>query len=424
MIFTDRRRTNAGGLHVMKGGMAVAQNEHDFSKGSIPRNIMSLAVPMTAAQLVNVLYSVVDRIYLGRLPGSSHLALTGLGITIPIVSIIMGFANLCGTGGGPLFSICRGRGDRKEAELVMGNSFTLLILFGAVVTAFFMAFKKPILYLFGASDATYPYANAYFTVYLSGTVFALLSTGLSQFILAQGFAKVSMRLVLLGAALNIALDPVFIFLLDMGVAGGALATVLSQMASAAYGLFFLFGKKTRLRITFGGYNLPIMGHVLAIGFTPFIIIAIDNVMIIAMNAILQRYGGAEQGDMLVTCATIAQSFMLVVTMPLGGISGGTQTILAFNYGARNKQRVLDAQKEIVKLCVGYTVLLFILARVAGHLFVRLFTQDPAVSQLSLWAIGICTLAIIPLGVQYEIVDGFTGMGQVRIAFSQIVWPCP
>ena len=160
-----------------------------------------------------------------------------------------------------------------------------------------------------------------------------------------------------------------------------------------------------------------MGHVLAIGFTPFIIIAIDNVMIIAMNAILQRYGGAEQGDMLVTCATIAQSFMLVVTMPLGGISGGTQTILAFNYGARNKQRVLDAQKEIVKLCVGYTVLLFILARVAGHLFVRLFTQDPAVSQLSLWAIGICTLAIIPLGVQYEIVDGFTGMGQVRIAFS-------
>src|SRR5699024_8499608 len=182
-------------------------------------------------------------------------------------------------------------------------------------------------------------------------------------------------------------------------------------------LFFLFGKRTRLRISFGGYSLPIMGHVLAIGFTPFIIIAIDNVMIIAMNAILQRYGGAEQGDMLVTCATIAQSFMLVVTMPLGGIAGGSQSILAFNYGARNKQRVLDAQKEIVKLCVGYTILLFILARLAGHLFVRLFTQDPAVSQLSLWAISTCTLAIIPLGVQYEIVDGFTGMGQVRIAFS-------
>lgn len=391
--------------------------ENDLGRDNIRQLVWRIAIPSMLAQFVSVLYSIVDRMYIGNIPEVGDIALAGVGVCGPVVTMVGSVAFLIGVGGAPLMSISLGEGNEERARRILANCFVMLLVAAAVLTAIVIPLRRPMLYLFGASDATYPYANAYFTVYLSGTVFALLSTGLSQFILAQGFAKVSMRLVLLGAALNIALDPVFIFLLDMGVAGGALATVLSQMVSAAYGLFFLFGKKTRLRITFGGYNLPIMGHVLAIGFTPFIIIAIDNVMIIAMNAILQRYGGAEQGDMLVTCATIAQSFMLVVTMPLGGISDGTQTILAFNYGARNKQRVLDAQKEIVKLCVGYTVLLFILARVAGHLFVRLFTQDPAVSQLSLWAIGICTLAIIPLGVQYEIVDGFTGMGQVRIAFS-------
>lgn len=164
-------------------------------------------------------------------------------------------------------------------------------------------------------------------------------------------------------------------------------------------------------------GVGVCGAVLAIGFSPFLIIAVDNIMIIAMNAVLQRYGGAAQGDMLVTCATIAQSFMLVVTMPLGGISGGTQSILSFNFGARSKERVLSAQREIIKLCVAYTALLFVLARLAGPLFVGLFTRDAAVSALSLWAIRVCTAAIIPLGVQYEIVDGFTAMGQVRIAFS-------
>lgn len=357
--------------------------ENDLGRDNIRQLVWRIAIPSMLAQFVSVLYSIVDRMYIGNIPEVGDIALAGVGVCGPVVTMVGSVAFLIGVGGAPLMSISLGEGNEERARRILANCFVMLLVAAAVLTAIVIPLRRPMLYLFGASDATYPYANAYFTVYLSGTVFALLSTGLSQFILAQGFAKVSMRLVLLGAALNIALDPVFIFLLDMGVAGGALATVLSQMASAAYGLFFLFGKKTRLRITFGGYNLPIMGHVLAIGFTPFIIIAIDNVMIIAMNAILQRYGGAEQGDMLVTCATIAQSFMLVVTMPLGGISGGTQTILAFNYGARNKQWVLDAQKEIVKLCVGYTVLLFILARVAGHLFVLAVyagsSRQPAVS---------------------------------------------
>lgn len=192
---------------------------HDFSQGKISKNIMSLALPMTAAQLINVLYSVVDRMYLGRLPG--HLALTGLGLTIPIISIIMGFANLCGTGGAPLCSIHRGRGDNEEAECVMGSAFTLLLIFGTAVTVFFLALRRPVLYLFGASDATYPYASAYMTIYLLGTLFVMIGLGMNPFINSQGFGRVGMMTVGLGAVVNIVLDPIFIFGLNLGVKGAA-----------------------------------------------------------------------------------------------------------------------------------------------------------------------------------------------------------
>ena len=278
-------------------------------------------------------------------------------------------------------------------------------------------FSFPVVFLI----PTYPYADAYFTTYMFGTLFALIANGMNQFVICQGFAKVGMKSVILGAVLNIVLDPIFIFGLKMGVTGGALATVISQMASAAYVLRFLFSYLVPVRITFGGYDWKIVGKVLTMGFTPFVIIAIDNVMIIAMNAVLQKYGGATNGDMLVTCATIVQSFMLIVTMPLGGISGGTQTILGYNYGARQTQRVKDAQKYIVMLCAGYTAIMFVLARLVGPLFVRLFTQDAMLAEKAVWAIGVCTLAIIPLGVQYELVDGFTAIGKVNISLPLSFW---
>ena len=226
----------------------MADRQNDFSRGSIPRNIMNLAIPMTAAQLVNVLYSVVDRIYLGHLPDSDSLALTGLGVTMPIVSTLMGFANLCGTGGAPLCSISRGRGDDGEAERVMGNAFVLLLILGVAGTAFFLAFKEPILYLFGASPDTFPYANGYMTIYLCGTLFVMISLGMNPFINAQGFGRVGMMTVLLGAIVNIVLDPILIFLFHMGVRGAALATVFSQFLSAAWVLAFLTGKKALLRL--------------------------------------------------------------------------------------------------------------------------------------------------------------------------------
>ena len=291
--------------------------ENDLGRDNIKKLVWRIAIPSMLAQFVSVLYSIVDRMYIGNIPLVGDTALAGVGVCGPVVTMVGSVAFLIGIGGAPLMSMSLGAGDEDRARRILSNCFLMLLVAAGALTAIILPLRQPMLYLFGASDVTYPYADAYFTVYLSGTVFALLSTGLSQFIIAQGFAKVSMRLVLLGAILNIVLDPIFIFLLDMGVAGAALATVLSQLASAAYGVAFLFGKRAHLRISFGGYSLRLMGHVLTIGMSPFLIIAVDNVMIIAMNAVLQRYGGPGQGDMLVTCATIVQSFMLVVTMPLG-----------------------------------------------------------------------------------------------------------
>ena len=293
----------------------------------------------------------------------------------------------------------------------------MLIIFSVLLTLLVIPIKEPMLRLFGASDVTWEYTNSYFSVYIIGTIFALLSQGMNQFIICQGFSKVGMKSVLIGAILNIILDPVFIFAFHMGVAGAAVATVISQFASCIFVLRFLFGDKAVVKIGFGGYSLKIARRILTIGLTPFLIIAIDNVMIIAMNAILQKYGGASQGDILVTCATIAQSFMLVVTMPLGGITGGTQTILAFNYGAKRIDRVKKAEKYIMIMSAIYCAILFVIGQFAGIVFVRLFTSDLALAGKAVRAIRICTLALMPLSVQYVLVDGLTGLGKVKYSLS-------
>ena len=389
--------------------------ENDLGRDDIKKLVVRIAIPSMLAQFVSVLYSIVDRMYIGNIPGSGDMALAGAGVCGPVVTMVGSVAFLVGIGGAPLMSMKMGQGDKKAAKQILANCFFMLLICSVLLVACIYPFRVPMLRYFGASDTTLPYANAYFTIYLSGTIFALMSTGMNQFIICQGFAKTGMYSVIIGAIFNIILDPIFIFGLRMGVSGAAAATVLSQMVSCTFVLKTLFGKKVPVRITFGGYDRKLMRRILTIGFTPFIIIALDNVMIITLNAILQKYGGAERGDLLITCATIAQSFMLVVTMPLGGITGGTQAILAYNYGAGNRDRVKDAQKYIFILAAAYTALFFILARTAGSLFVRLFTADPIVAAEALRAIRIFTLAIVPLSFQYEIVDGFTGLGQVQFS---------
>lgn len=390
--------------------------ENDLGRDPIRQLVLRIAIPSMLAQFVSVLYSVVDRMYIGNIPEVGNLALAGAGVCGPIVTMIGSVAFLVGVGGSPLVSIRMGAGDNEGAKRILANCFVLLVGLAAALMALAYATRRPVLLLFGASEASLPYAETYYSVYLTGTVFALLSTGMNQFIICQGFAKVAMKSVMLGAVVNIVLDPVFIFGFDMGVKGGALATVISQMASAAFVLAFLFGKRVPIRITFGNYQWRIMRKVIFLGLSPFLIVAFDNVLVIAMNASLQHYGGPE-GDMLLTCNTIVQSFMLMVTMPLGGITGGTQSILGYNFGARRSDRVLAAQQWIVTLALIFTAVMFIIAQAVPQYFVRIFTREPEYVELTVWAIRVFTLGIIPLSIQYGIVDGYTGMGIAPIAIS-------
>ena len=394
---------------------------NDLGRDSIPGLVMRIAIPSMLAQFVSVFYSIVDRIFVSTIPEVGDLALAGLGVCGPIVTMVGSFAFLIGIGGTPLMGISLGERNPERARKIMANCFAMLLVLSAVLTAAVFALKEPMLRLFGASDITYEYADAYFSVYIAGTVFALLSTGMNQFIIAQGYAKTGMLSVMIGTVMNIILDPLFIFTFDMGVSGAALATIISQAASAAFVLCFLFSRRSNVRISFGGYDLALMGRVLKLGFTPFAIIAVDNVMIIAMNALLQKYGGPTQGDILVTVNTIVQSFMLVVTMPLGGISGGTQCILSYNYGACNSLRVQKAHRFIMAICAGYNTLMFVLAHTCGPLFISLFTEDARIAAEAFRAIKIVTIAIIPLGVQYAIIDGLTGMGQVQLSLPLSFW---
>ena len=391
----------------------MERNEHDFSKGSIPRNIMSLAVPMTAAQLVNVLYSVVDRIYLGRLPGSSHLALTGLGITIPIVSIIMGFANLCGTGGGPLFSICRGQGDKKEAELVMGNAFTLLILLGAAVTAFFMVLKEPILYLFGASVNTFPYADDYMTIYLLGTLFVMISLGMNPFINAQGFGATGMMTVVIGAVLNLLLDPLFIFVFSMGVKGAALATVISQGVSAAWVMLFLTGRRALIRLRPSALRLEgrRVRRIISLGLSGFFMNMTNSLVQVVCNATLQAWGG----DLYVGIMTIINSLREVFIMPVHGLTNGSQPVMGFNYGAGKPSRVRESIRFSVGVTVAYAAVFWAVAMIFPQALIFIFNDDPEVIAKGVPALQVYFGLFIFMSLQVAAQSVFVGLSHAKQA---------
>ena len=391
--------------------MTAPQN--DFSRGSIPRNIMGLALPMTAAQLVNVLYSVVDRIYLGHLPESDSLALTGLGITMPIVSILMGFANLCGTGGAPLCSISRGRGDDREAERVMGNAFALLLLLGAASTAFFLALKEPILYLFGASPDTFPYADGYMSIYLCGTLFVMVSLGRNPFINAQGFGRTGMMTVLLGAAVNIALDPVLIFVLHMGVRGAALATVFSQALSAAWVLLFLTGKRAILRLRRENIRLDRgrTARIISLGLSGFFVNLTNSLVQVVCNATLQYYGG----DLYVGVMTIINSIREVFAMPVQGLTNGSQPVAGYNYGARLYSRVRQSIRFSVGVTMAYSCLFWLAAMVLPGPMIRIFKDDPAVIQAGVPALRVYFSLFLFMSLQIAAQGVFVGLGKSKQA---------
>ena len=375
------------------------------------RNIVNMAVPMTVAQLINILYNVVDRMYLGRLPG--HLALTGLGLCLPIISIVMGFANLCGMGGAPLCSICRGRGEDEEAEQIMGNSFALLLLLGASLTVLCLIFRRPILYLFGASDVTFPYANDYLTIYILGTLFVMISLGMNPFINAQGFSRMGMITVAVGAAVNIVLDPIFIFLLGMGVRGAALATVISQACSAVWVLKFLTGRRALLKLRLSALRLRAgrVKRILSLGTSGFVMSMTNSLAQVLCNASLETYGG----DLYVGVMTVINSIREIITMPVQGITNGCQPVLGYNYGAGQYERVRQGIRFTTVLTVGYSMAAWAVVMLLPGPLIRIFNDEADLIAAGIPAFRIYFATFFFMAFQFIGQSTFVGLGRSRSA---------
>lgn len=380
-----------------RGIRTLMKQTGDFSKGSISGNILSLALPMVLAQLTNVLYSIVDRMYIGHIPGASVHALTGVGVTFPIITIIIAFANLFGTGGAPLFSIERGADHLERAQTVMGNTFSLLIASGAALTVVIMALKKPLLYFFGASDETFPYADAYSTLYLCGSVFTMISLGMNGFINAQGFGRKGMMTVLLGALVNIVLDPVFIFALRLGVRGAALATVISQFISALWVLLFLCGKNAPIRLCAASMRLrpEWARRITTLGLSGFIMGFTNSLVQVACNATLQQFGG----DLYIGVMTVVNSIREIVTAPVSGLTNAAQPVMGYNYGAGRYQRVRMAIRFLSVVNVGYSVAVWLSVMLFPKTYFRLFSDDPVLLDAGLRAMFIYFFGFFMMSLQ-------------------------
>lgn len=387
--------------------------KNDFTQGSVPKLIMNLALPMTFAQLINILYNIVDRMYIGRIPNESSLPLTGVGITLPIITLIMAFANLFGMGGAPLCSIARGKGAIEEAEEIMGNSFALLIIFGVLLTILGLLFKKPLLFLFGSSSATFSYANDYITIYLFGSIFVMISLGMNSFINSQGFGKIGMMTILLGAIANIILDPIFIFLFHMGVKGAALATIISQFLSSFWVLKFLTGKDAILKLKVENLkiNLCTLKRIILLGLSGFIMALTNSVVQIICNITLQTYGG----DLYIGIMTIINAIREIIIMPVGGITNGSQPILGFNYGAKKYGRVRAGIKFISIVCIIYTSTMWIVLRAFPELFIRIFSSDPELINIGIPAANIYFFGFFMMSLQIAGQATYVALGKSKQA---------
>lgn len=389
------------------------ETKNDFSKGSIVKNIINMAIPMTLAQLINVLYNIVDRIYIGMIPQNATLALTGLGLCLPVISIVIAFANLFGMGGAPLCSIERGRGHDDEAERIMGNSFVLLLITGTILTILGLVVKKPMLYLFGASNATFAYADSYLTIYLLGNVFVMVGLGMNSFINAQGFGKVGMMTVLLGAISNIILDPIFIFVFKMGVQGAALATILSQLLSAIWIVYFLTGKKTILKLKRSCMKLERSRtlRISGLGLSGFTMAVTNSLVQIVCNASLQFYGG----DLYVGIMTVINSVREIITLPVQGITQSSQPVIGYNYGAGEYKRVKTAIKFVSAAAIIYTTLAWFLVHGLPGFFIRIFNRDPELLAAGIPALRLYFFGFFMMSLQFAGQAAVIAMGKAKQA---------
>ena len=387
--------------------------KQDMGTGSIPKLLAQLAIPAVVAQVINLLYNIVDRIYIGHMPEVGADALTGVGLFLPILMLINAFAMLCGAGGAPRAAIAMGRKDNETAEKIVANCFTLLLIFAVVLTAVFYVTAPALLRFFGASDVTLPYALSYARIYILGSVCVLLVMGMNPFITTQGFAKISMLTTVIGAVINIILDPIFIFALDMGVEGAALATVLSQGVGALWIIRFLTGKQTTLRLKKENMKLEgrIIGPCLALGISTFVMLSTESLLSMSFTSSLAKYGG----DLAVGAMTIISSCGQLVTMPLTGICQGGQPIISYNFGAGNHSRVKKAFGLQFGSCVAYTVLFWGMLMLFPQVFVSIFNNKPALVEYTSWAMRIYMAGIFSMGFQISCQQSFMALGQARIS---------
>ena len=391
--------------------MNQLRNNEDMGSGSVKRWMVKMAVPAVIGQVVNLLYNVVDRIYIGHISGIGGSALTGVGLFTPILMLITAFAMLAGAGGAPRAAIAMGKGSREEAEKIMANCFTVLLILAVILTAVFSVFLPSLLRLFGASDVTLPYGSTYGRIYILGSIFVLTVMGMNPFLTTQGFSRMSMMTTVIGAGINIVLDPIFIFVLDLGVAGAALATVLSQAVSAVWILKFLTGKKTLLKLKPGNMILErkIIAPCLWLGVSSFVMVSTESLLSISFTSSLSRYGG----DVAVGAMTVLTSINQLIMMPMQGVCQGGQPLMSFNYGARKLNRVKEAFLCQFLTCVTYTAVFWSLLMLFPNAFAGIFTSDTALVEYTAWAIRVFLAGCFSVGFQLSCQQAFMALGQAK-----------
>lgn len=392
----------------------VRSIETEFENLPVGRLALRLGIPAMLAQLFNILYSIVDRIYIGHMPSGADMALASIGVCSPAFTAITGFASLVGVGGAALMSMSLGQKNVKAAQKALNNSLMMLLVLSAAVTGVLLIVKKPLLYLLGCSDAMYPYASAYYSIYALGTGAVLCGTGMNRFIMGQGFAKHGMISVVIGAVLNIILDPVFIFGLNMGIAGAAWATIISQFGVLIYVFIVLGQKKMPVRLGFGGYDVSVCMRTLSIGSMPFLIIFLDNFLIILLNAMLRKYGG-DMGDSYISYAAVVQSVQVIAVCPAEGITSGCATLFSYYYGSGNSKRVRKTFYSVLIICGIYLGIITLATQLVPEVFVRLFISDAEAVAITSKLVQRYNLGLTMVAVQFAFVDGFTAMGMVKEA---------
>ena len=391
---------------------AEAQNR-DMGTGSVKKWMVQLAVPALVGQVINLLYNIVDRIYIGHIPEIGGAALTGVGLFSPILMLITAFAMMPGSGGAPRAAIAMGQGDKEKAEKIMANCFTVLMILAVILTIVFYIFAPQLLRLFGASDVTLPYAVEYGRIYILGSITVLTVMGMNPFITTQGFAKISMLTTVIGAVINIVLDPILIFGFDMGVKGAAIATVMSQLVSALWILKFLTGPKTMLKLKVPNMKLQpkIILPCLGLGVSTFVMLSTESILSISFTSSLARYGG----DVAVGAMTVLTSINQLMTMPLSGVCQGGQPLISYNYGAKKYDRVKEAFFCQFGVCVAYTTVFWLLLMAMPNVFAGIFTSDTSIVSYTAWAIKIFLALGFSVGFQISCQQAFMALGQAKIS---------